>query len=128
VSPDNAATAFWQGAELSGTARLDAIQAASTLLREKPKMARAADAARMAAILSHATLPRFGRQISIDPVLLARAAAWLCIAESKSREKFDASWVSILFLSGREKAAGELSATALWRTPRSKMQQNASGA
>jgi thiol-disulfide isomerase/thioredoxin len=115
VSPDNAAATFWQGAELSGATRLDGIKAASTLLHEKPKMARAADAARIAGILSHATLPRINRQVSIDTVLLSRAAAWLCIAESKSREKFDASWVSILFLSGREKAAADLSAKALWR-------------
>jgi thiol-disulfide isomerase/thioredoxin len=115
ASPDNAATTFWQGAELSGVTRLDAIKAASTLVREKPKMARAADAARMAGILSHATLPHFTRQVSLDPVFLGRAAAWLCVAESRSREKFDAAWTSILFLSGREKDASELSANALWR-------------
>jgi thiol-disulfide isomerase/thioredoxin len=115
VSPDNAATTFWQGAELSGATRLDAVKAASTLLHEKPKMARAADAARIAGILSHATLPRFNCQMSVDTVLLSRAAAWLCIAESRSRETFDASWVSILFLSGREKTAADLSAKALWR-------------
>jgi thiol-disulfide isomerase/thioredoxin len=116
VSPDNAATTFWQGAELSGVTRLDGIKAASTLLHDKPKMARAADAARMAGILSHATIPRFTRQTSIDTVLLARAATWLCIAEAKSHEKFDASWISILFLSGREKSAAELSPNALWRS------------
>jgi thiol-disulfide isomerase/thioredoxin len=117
VSPDNAATTFWQGAELSGASHLDGINAASALLREKPKMARAADASRIAGILSHATLPGLSRQTSIDTVFLGRAAAWLCIAETKSRERFDASWVPILFLSGREKAAAELSTKALWRPP-----------
>src|SRR4030095_14563297 len=115
VPPHTAATTFGQGAELWRATRLDGIKAASTLLHEKPKMARAADAARIAGILSHATLPRFNRQVSVDTVLLSRAAVWLCIAESRSREKFDGSLFSIIFLSGREKTAADLSAKALWR-------------
>jgi thiol-disulfide isomerase/thioredoxin len=117
TSPDNAATAFWQGAELSGATRHDGIKAANTLLQGKPKMARPADASRMAGILSHACLPLIGNQLSIDPALLARGAAWLCAAETMSREKFDAAWVPFLFLSGREKSAGELLAGAPQRDP-----------
>jgi thiol-disulfide isomerase/thioredoxin len=113
ASPDNAATTFWQGAELSGATRADGLKAAERLLNEKPKMDRPADAARIAGILSHAALPRFNQVLPVDSLLLARAAAWLRIAERKSREKYDLSWAPILFLSGREK----LLVSAPWRPP-----------
>lgn len=108
ASPDNASVTFWQGAEAAGLSRLEGLRAAGTLLKEKPTMGRPADCARMAGILTHATLPRLGNPVSIDSVLLARAATWLALAERMSQEKFDAAWAPILALSWREKAAREL--------------------
>lgn len=111
AAPDNAATAFWQGAELAGVSRAEALTAAGKLLTEKPKLGRAADASRLAGLLSHGTLPILGNQLTIDGVLLGRAAGWLCVAELRLREKLDAAWGPILFLSGREKMARAISQT-----------------
>ena len=103
--PDNAASAFWQGANLAGVSRLEALRAARTFLAEKKAIERPADAARLAGILAHGALPIVGTQVTFDSVLLSRAAAWLCLAETMSREPGTAAWCPIEFLSGREKAA-----------------------
>ena len=105
ASPDNAQTTFWQGAELAGLSRLEAIAAAGKVLVEKPKMSRPADATRLAGILTHGALPIVGTQLTIDSMMLSRAAAWLCLAESMSREKYEAQWCPLIFLTGRENQA-----------------------
>jgi thiol-disulfide isomerase/thioredoxin len=123
ASPDNASVTFWQGAEAAGLSRLEGLKAASNLLKDKPAMGRPADCARMAGILTHTTLPRFGNPVTIDGVLLARAATWLTLAEGMSREKFDAAWASILALTWREKAA-----MALWTASPKKAPEKMSAA
>jgi peroxiredoxin len=99
--------AFWKGAARAGLSRAESITAAGALVpSEAPDAPRAAE---LAGALAHAAVPIIGRQFTIDSVLLSRAAAWLCIAESLAGAADDAAWCPILFLSGREKAA-----SALW--------------
>jgi thiol-disulfide isomerase/thioredoxin len=112
ASPDNSGTAFWQGAELAGVSRTEAITAAGKLMTDKPRVERAADAARLSGVLVHAAVPSLAGQRPIDARLLARGAAWLCIAEKRLNEPLVASWAPILFLAGRELEAG-----ATWESP-----------
>jgi len=113
--PDNAASAFWQGADLAGPHRRDGLAAIVKLLTDKPKIERASDSARLAGALVHASTPTFARKGALDPVLLARGAAWLAIAEMRLREPIEVAWAPILFLAGRE-----LEASELWDSPTAK--------
>jgi thiol-disulfide isomerase/thioredoxin len=106
--PDQAATAFWKGAEGAGVSRLDALANAGRALAANPKVSAPADAARLAGILSQGVAPAISTAYTIDGVMLARAAAWLAIAEAASGEKLDAQWCPLLFLAGREPAAAKL--------------------
>jgi hypothetical protein len=112
ASPDNSATAFWQGAEMGAVSRTEALLAASKLMADKPRVERAADAARLAGVLIHAGVPSLAGQRPIDARLLARGAAWLCVAEKRLHEPLSAAWAPVLFLAGRESEAGES-----WRSP-----------
>ncbi len=95
---------YWRGADSVEPSRADSLGAAFALAPEK-------DAAQLAGVLSHTTLPALVRGMSLDSVLLARAAAWLCIAEQGVKvpdAKLDALWSPILFLSSRENTAADL--------------------
>jgi thiol-disulfide isomerase/thioredoxin len=116
MPPDNSASAFWQGAELAGMSRAEALAAAGKLLANKPRMERSADAARLAGALAHGALPELVERRGVDDLNLARAAAWLSIAEVRLHESLDAAWGPVLFLAGRE---GE--ASALWQAPTTKV-------
>ncbi len=113
---------WWAGAEMAGDSRAESLRAAFTLDPKPPE-----NAPRLAGLLAHAALPSLGGAVSLDGVLLARAAAWLAVAEwqLKAGEKpTDALWAPILFLSGRENTAvdgwkkspatGETSAEKWW--------------
>jgi thiol-disulfide isomerase/thioredoxin len=113
TSPDNAAAAFWQGADLAGYSRVEGLLAAARLLADRPKVDRAADASRLAGVLVHSALPRFANPQPLDALLLARGAAWVCVAEMRLREPIDAAWAPVLFLAGRE-----LEADDLWQSPK----------
>ncbi len=110
MPPDNAPSAFWQGAELAGGSRYEALSAAAKLLAEK-KVAKPADAARLAGTLAHGALPSLAASTPLDSALVARAAAWLCVSEGMAREPLGAPWVPVLFLGGREEDARLLSAS-----------------
>jgi thiol-disulfide isomerase/thioredoxin len=114
--PDNAASAFWQGAELAGGSRLEATDGAVKLLAER-KAARPADASRLAGVLAHGVLPSLAASTSLDGVLVARAAAWLCVGESMAREPLGAAWAPVLFLGGREEDAEKLWAALPQKAP-----------
>ncbi len=105
ASPDNSRSAFWQGAELSGLSRTEALIAAENLAQEQPHLERPADAARLAGILVHGAVPSLADQRSLDALMVARAAAWLAVAEARLREPINAAWVPILFLAGGEEEA-----------------------
>jgi len=105
--PDHAAAAFWQGAGSAGASRLEALEIAGKLLPEQ-KITRAAGCARFAGTLVHGAMPMMSNSMSLDSVLLARGAAWLCLAETIAGEPFDAAWGPIHFLAGREHVAEKL--------------------
>ena len=111
-APDNSASAYWQGAELAGLSRAEAVSAAGKLLADKPRVERAADAARLAGVLAHGAMPALAARRGVDALFVARAAAWLCVAEGRLREPLDAAWAPVLFLAGRE-----TDAAALWQSP-----------
>lgn len=98
---------YWAGAGAAQPSRAASIAVALAFAPEK-------DAAKLAGLLAHAALPSLGGGLSLDSTLLARAAAWLCLAEGAVKAptaKLDSLWVPILFLSSREDAA-----RAIWRT------------
>jgi thiol-disulfide isomerase/thioredoxin len=107
-------THFWEAAESAGLSRAEGLRAALKLVSTKPSLADTELAPRLAGVLSHTTLPSLSGAVSMDVALLARAAAWLCLAESMTKDRGAASdtlWVPILFLAGRENAA-----TGLWKS------------
>lgn len=118
ASPDNARAAFWQGAELAAASRDDALAAIAKLLAEKPRAERAADAARLAGAYVQAAAPSAAGERALDPVLLARGAAWLALAEARLREPIDSAWAPVLHLSGREAEAAEWWKTTASKKPR----------
>lgn len=102
---------FWEAAESAGLSRADGMKAAFKLTSTKPSLPDQELAPRLAGVLSHTTLPSLGGTVSMDAVLLARSAAWLCLAEHmvKSRSAAsDALWAPIMLLAGRENAASDL--------------------
>jgi hypothetical protein len=95
---------FWKGADSAEPSRADSLRQAFALAPEK-------EPARLAGLLAQAALPSVGYRVSLDGALLARAAAWLCLAEQSVKApgpKLDALWAPILFLSGREFLAADL--------------------
>ncbi len=103
-SEDDLIRYYWDGAESAEPSRAESLQIAFSLAPEK-------DAARLAGLLVHATMPAIVSGVSLDSVLLARGAAWLCIAEAAVRkpdERLDALWAPVLFLARRENGASEL--------------------
>lgn len=107
--PDNAPSAYWQGADLAGSNRSEALTIIAKLLADLPDVDRAADAARIAGAHIAAATP--SEKDALDPALLARGAAWLATAEARLREPIDAAWAPVLFLTGERNEAA-----ALWKT------------
>ena len=94
---------YWQGADMAGPSRAESLRATFKLDAKDPS-----NAPKLAGLLTDAALPALGNGLSLDSLLLARAAAWLCIAESAAgpaEQNSAALWAPILFLSGRENDA-----------------------
>lgn len=107
----NVSDYFWREGENCGVSRLDGLDAAFKLAPAKPTLSESEYAPRLAGLLTHTCLPSTAGSITLDTVVLARAAAWLCLSENMIREAGgtnDALWAPILFLAGREPAANEL--------------------
>ena len=103
-SADELIRNYWQGAESAEPSRAESLEAAFSLSPEK-------DAARLAGLLVHAAMPSIVSGVTLDSVLLARGAAWLCIAEAaikKPDQRLDTLWAPVLFLARRENAASEV--------------------
>ncbi|MEQ1859621.1 MAG: TlpA disulfide reductase family protein [Chthoniobacteraceae bacterium] len=116
--PDNARAAFWQGADLAAaSSREDALAAIAKLYAGKTRTGRAADAARLAGALVQAAAP--SEKAGLDPVLLARGAAWLVAAEAHLREPIDAAWAPVLSLAGQKTEAAAIWKSSAAKTPRS---------
>lgn len=92
---------FWAGADMAVPSRMDCI--ARAFGRDAP-----GDPAGLAGLLAEAALPSMAGAMTLDGLLLARASAWLCIAESGCEgAPRDDTWGPILFLAGREKESQE---------------------
>ena len=100
------AGAFWRGVESAGISRIEGLAAAFQHLSTTPRPA-ATDAAMLAGTLTQTALPMLGHLVTLDSVILARAAAWLCAAEQWSGADRLVEWAPILALSGRAAASRE---------------------
>lgn len=98
---------YWKGASSLGWSREETLAKAMAIASRLSEDEVAA-VPELAGALSHAALFGIGGRLSIDPMIAARGAAWLTLAERMSSEKLDALWGPTLFLGGREKAASEL--------------------
>ncbi len=105
---------YWKGAEAAGYTRMASLRAAFELEARQPRGAARNLAPALAGLLPEAALGSLADGVSLDRVLLARGAAWLAIAESlvkaPDQTRLDALWAPLMFLVGRENAAG-----ALWK-------------
>jgi hypothetical protein len=102
--PADLTASFWSGAQKAGMARMEGISAGLALTATPGKLA-TAQAAQMAGTLTQAALPMIERNYMLDGALLARAAAWLCVAEQQNGQAAGAEWGPLLTLAGREKEA-----------------------
>ena len=104
---------YWEGAELTGMARDEGLQAAFKLCPTNGGFKDAETASALAGLLTHIPLPSLSGGVTLDATLLARGAAWLALSESMLQENdapADENWALILFMAGREYAA-----EALWK-------------
>jgi hypothetical protein len=105
-------SAFWEGANRAGYSRMECLQAAFDAWKPtKGDLPDPAQVALLAGLLAQTPTHGFWQQSALDALLLARAAAWLCVAESSGTSN-DALWSPILFVAERE-----WQARAIW-TPR----------
>ncbi len=98
---------FWKGAAEMGVSREESIGKAFAVaanVAEDPGDA----IPELAGILTHTGILSVTDRMTIDSVVVARAAAWLYIAERSTAENLDSLWAPILFLGGRERQAVQL--------------------
>jgi len=108
ASVDAVEKAFWAGAALAGCSRMEGLEAAfGTWKGVKGRTPKSVECAQMAGLLAQTTTHGFYTQSALDGRLLARAAAWLCLAERASATN-DSLWPPILFSAGREHQASRL--------------------
>lgn len=109
ISEDKLFREFWHGAHQVGFSRVEAVRTAWNMLDAAMPEERLAP--RLAGLLQNAALPSLGGACTLDGLLLARGAAWLCLGEAMSAapgKRLDACWAPVLFLAGREDSAAEL--------------------
>ena len=111
IEGTDAAAAFWRGAARCGVARednlLSAIRLVASLDKKKPGPTSGDWMPELAGILAHTTLASRGESVTLDRVVLARAAAWLALTEQAASTKAEPLWAPILFQAGRYQAAGK---------------------
>jgi hypothetical protein len=95
------AASYWSGSSLARLSREASLTNAFALAATLSATNQDVVSAKLAGLLVHATLPGTAGQVTLDGVLLARAATWLALSESLTGEKVDALWMPILFQSGR---------------------------
>ncbi|MGA9779252.1 MAG: hypothetical protein WBS33_13360 [Verrucomicrobiia bacterium] len=92
--------------------REEGLGAMFKLVDTKPNVPEEEYAPELAGMMSHTALPSLAGGVTVDAMLLSRAAAWLCLSEAmlgKAESPPDEEWAPILFMAGRENAA-----VALW--------------
>ncbi|MBK8091203.1 MAG: hypothetical protein IPK32_04225 [Verrucomicrobiaceae bacterium] len=94
--------AFWQGIGSAGHSRLSAVAAGRKHASQTDPTRKAIDAAKLAGQLTQGAMPVLEGSSTLDHVLLARAAAWLCHAEKLAGITLEREWCVIGYLAGRE--------------------------
>jgi hypothetical protein len=109
VKADEVLSGFWTGAELAGFGREETLTAALRLVSTNLSLADVPQrAGPLAGLLAHAALPSTADHLTLDNVVLARAALWLALAEQCASAKLDRLWAPILFFGGRDQVASKL--------------------
>jgi len=105
LAAPEAIAAFWRGAQLAEPSREESLKRAFLLAATPNHQAREPWMPQLAGLLVHAALPRFGAEVSLDNVMVARGSAWLALTERACAQELPDLWVPPLFLAGREQAA-----------------------
>lgn len=95
-------TAFWRGGGRAWGTRMSAVMNAQTWLNQGHPQSNAAEAAELAGLLAQGAAPILGGSCTLDYLMLARAAAWLCHAETLTGTSLTREWCVISHLAGRE--------------------------
>jgi hypothetical protein len=107
LSPQEATRLFWQGAARMGLSREKSLEAAMVLINRVGQDPQQDWIPELAGLLTHAALPGFAEQVTLDKLLVARGAAWLALSETECSAKLDALWTPVLFQARREPAAAQ---------------------
>jgi hypothetical protein len=102
---------FWPDPNSIGVNRMSGVLAAVDWARNKKPIEQAADAVALAGILMHSAHSILVDSCQLDYLLLARSAAWLCMAEELAGVRLEPAWATLMYLAGREKPAA-----ALWQS------------
>jgi len=97
----NFSDAYWIGAARSQPARESSLTNAFALADALTASNSVSTAAQLAGLLAHACPPPQAGRVTLDGLMLARAAAWLALAETLSAHLEDALWTPLLYQSGR---------------------------
>ncbi|MGV3659345.1 MAG: hypothetical protein ACO1TE_04150 [Prosthecobacter sp.] len=109
ISPDMGADSarFWRASEAAGDSRMSTVARTLRWLEDND-VTTAGHAAQLAGFLTHAVLPSMSGMVTLDAMLMARGAAWLCVAEQAAGRTADAEWCPLLFMAGREQQAAQV--------------------
>jgi hypothetical protein len=99
---------FWKGGDMAGLGREESLTNALRLTLNFPPTLAGRNGATLAGLMLHGALPSLADQITLDCMVIARAAAWLAIAEQSSAAKLDRLWAPVLFMSNRDQIASTL--------------------
>ena len=94
--------AFWRGSARAEVTRMSAVVNAQTRLNQSHPRSNAQDATELAGMLAQGAVPILGGSCTLDYLMLARAAAWLCHAETLTGTALIREWCVISHLAGRE--------------------------
>ncbi|MBN8245803.1 MAG: hypothetical protein J0L84_00005 [Verrucomicrobia bacterium] len=93
--------AYWSGAARSHPSRESSLTNAFAISDGLTATNPVSTAIQLAGLLAHACPPPQAGRVTLDGLLLARAAAWLALAEIVSGNTEDAFWTPLLYQSGR---------------------------
>lgn len=114
-------TAFWRGSSKAGGTRMSAVMSSQTWLNQGHPQSNALDAAELAGLLAQGAAPILGGSCTLDYLMLARAAAWLCHAEALTGTVLTREWCVFSHLAGRE-----IPASHAWKEAKDATTQNIS--
>jgi len=100
-----ATIAFWKGADMAGVSREESLGRALDLV-SAGLLQKDGGAPQLAGLLIHSALEQYGGKVTLDSLMEARGAAWLALTELSCSNDLTQLWAPVLFLAGREHAAG----------------------